>query len=303
MPLPQDEGPRRAFTLIELLVVIAIIVLLMALLMPAIQKVRESANRMICGNNLKQMALAWHNYHNDYHALPHGGKNTCDTPIHPAAAANCAKQPTTNWGCCSPFNRDEWSWPYYILGYIEHDTVFRDPTNSRVYRALIKIYYCPTRRPPQLFNRECKIDYAGCAGDNGTRGLLVRYGTPLIGLRQGLIPDGTSNTIMIGEKQLNVDRFGQTYDDNEPCFAPGWDHEIFRRGSASIPPLHDRFHPSYTNADPQVGSAHFGSSHPTGINVAMGDGSVRAVRYGVNATVWTRACRRDDQLTFNIDDL
>jgi prepilin-type N-terminal cleavage/methylation domain-containing protein/prepilin-type processing-associated H-X9-DG protein len=87
---------RRGFTLIELLVVIAIIGILMALLLPAIQKVREAANRMLCGSNMRQVAIAMHNYHNDYNKLPPGvGKDGC-----------C-------WG----------TWMMVVLPYIEQDAL------------------------------------------------------------------------------------------------------------------------------------------------------------------------------------
>jgi prepilin-type N-terminal cleavage/methylation domain-containing protein/prepilin-type processing-associated H-X9-DG protein len=97
---------RRAFTLIELLVVIAIIGLLMALLLPAIQRVREASNRMRCGNNLKQIGIALHNYHNDYDKLPPGGIQ--DVPPY-------GTNPT-GWGS---------SWIVFLLPYVEQQTLYQ----------------------------------------------------------------------------------------------------------------------------------------------------------------------------------
>jgi prepilin-type N-terminal cleavage/methylation domain-containing protein len=95
---------RRGFTLIELLVVIAIIGLLMALLLPAIQRVREAANRMRCGNNLSQIAMAFHNLHNDYNVFPTGGASWRRTIVN--------NQPA------GPIDQD-WGWAYQILPYME----------------------------------------------------------------------------------------------------------------------------------------------------------------------------------------
>jgi prepilin-type N-terminal cleavage/methylation domain-containing protein len=102
---------RTAFSLVELLVVIAIIVLLMALILPAIQKVRESANRMLCGNNLKQLSIAAHNFHVDYDRLPPGY-------LGPSLKNN------------RNFNAHlfEGQWvghPPMLLPYLEQDTLFR----------------------------------------------------------------------------------------------------------------------------------------------------------------------------------
>ena len=121
-----------AFTLIELLVVIAIIALLMALLLPAVQKVREAANKMICASNLRQVGIAMHHYHLDYNKLP---------PVLTDGGAN--------FGYTSGFT--------LILPYIEQDNVAKNykpelpptvPPNSTIADKPIKVLLCPTMEHP-----------------------------------------------------------------------------------------------------------------------------------------------------------
>src|ERR1700716_1109558 len=131
---------RRAFTLIELLVVIAIIGILIALLLPAVQKIREAAARMQCANNLKQMGLALHNYESAYQAFPTGGEGT--------DFANAPKGP-------SIFDRH--STFTMLLPYIEQENIYKlmnlnayynDPNNQpnggTAFQNVIKTYVCPS---------------------------------------------------------------------------------------------------------------------------------------------------------------
>jgi prepilin-type N-terminal cleavage/methylation domain-containing protein len=304
--------PRRgrAFTLIELLVVIAVIVVLVGLLLPAVQKVREAAARVRCGNNLKQIGLAFHTFHDANGVLPTGGKNGADFPV---------SDPTK---LSAPTDRSEWSWPYQILPFVEQAALYHNPSDSIVKQSVVKTYYCPARRAAARYGSDgpgtgnAMTDYAGCAGSNfppgfrtgplQTSGILQRAKVPGVSLR-GDIPDGTSNTLMVGEKQLNTALFGVSTDDSESCYSLGWDVGIYRiarmvgSGASATweTPAPDFNDPT---ANP-IGLNKFGSPHPTGIQAVFADGAVRHIRYTVDPAVFMRACVRNDGQAFSLDDL
>ena len=296
-PNRMSRSVRNGFTLIELLVVIAIIAVLIGLLVPAVQKVREAANRMSCTNNLKQIGLAFHAYHNTNGYFPMAGS---DGP---------------NQTCCNATVRNGWSWMYHITPYIEQDSVYTNTSDAAVAASVIKTYYCPSRRAPQAYGTTtltARSDYAGNGGrtfnDYGKEGMLFRQYSTVSTTTPNTTPpnqfrrisdvlDGLTNVVMVGEKQLHATTQGSAGGDNEAWNNSGWDQDHERFGDS--PPQPDSMHP--TSASATFWSTRFGGSHPGVVTVALGDGSVRGINYSIDATTWMNVSLINDGNPVTID--
>ena len=276
----------RAFTLIELLVVIAIIAVLIALLLPAVQQAREAARRSQCKNNLKQLGLAFHNYQETFKVFPDGGTDTGTG--YPCSA------------CCNANNRGEWNWMYQIMPQIEQTNLYSLTSDTTIYQTPVPIYFCPSRRSPAVYGSSAKADYAGNAGDGQSayNGAVIKRSC-IASINMANFTDGTSNTLLVGEKQTNVKNFGGSGGDNEPYVNSGWDQDEIRWGALNNTPQSDFQHPA---EPPAFWSGRFGSSHAGVFNGAMVDGSVRSFSYNMDAEQFRRVCVRNDGLVVSIGD-
>jgi prepilin-type N-terminal cleavage/methylation domain-containing protein/prepilin-type processing-associated H-X9-DG protein len=264
--------PREGFTLIELLVVIGIIAILTGLLLPAVQKVREAANRMSCQNNLKQIGLAFHLHHDALGYFPTGGWEWWTPPTYLNGSPAVGAQQQAGWG-------------FQILPYIEADNVWRGGAIVAI-ATPNKLFFCPSRREPQTLTyideyippvTGTVVTHALCdyAASNWEETGVVRQYNPI---RIGDITDGTSNTLMVAEKRLNLRELGQNQPDDNEGYTSGWDEDTVRR--TDFAPA-----PDYFGTD--TGERRFGSSHPSKFNAVFADGSVRPVSYSIDRIIFS----------------
>jgi prepilin-type N-terminal cleavage/methylation domain-containing protein/prepilin-type processing-associated H-X9-DG protein len=325
--MPSSSSRRRpAFTLVELLVVIAIIGVLVALLLPAVQTARESARRMQCANNLKQIALGMQMHHDTYSKLPTGGD----------------KQSGVRYVI---------GWPGHIFPFIEQknlrDQIDGLTTNalytvqpwrllaaphlgdSPMYTSSIKVFYCPSselgKKSPDSWNtatpdinalNQAALHYRANGGSatselvQGTWSRHAWYTTsgviyPNSAVRFANITDGTSNTLLAGETSSAFGRplFSRSWGSIQP-----WTWGYYNYASTATPPddsigwlMID--HKAVTYPIGYTGSfftneTPFTSTHPNGVNMVFVDGSTRFMTKSIPLTTLQAMATRADGETF-----
>jgi prepilin-type N-terminal cleavage/methylation domain-containing protein/prepilin-type processing-associated H-X9-DG protein len=286
------ERLAQGFTLVELLVVIAILGILMGLLLPAVQSARESGRRTQCINNLKQIGLAFQNHLGTYRFFPSGGRQWNDPPTYKDGRAATGREQLAGWG-------------FQILPFIEGNTV-QDAGAVAAVGTPSEVFFCASRREPMVFLRKDKyeppltggkIEQAMCdyAASNRDETGIVR---PLVPVRLNQLLDGQSYTLLVADKRLNLANLGEPQDDDNEGYTVGWNEDTIRYTSKT--PRPDHFGDSDGDGD---GEKRFGSSHPSGINAAFVDGSVRHISYHVKEDVFYVIGEIADEVRIDMSEL
>jgi len=303
--LTMKREPRKAFSLIELLVVIAIVAVLIGLLLPAVQKVREAANRTTCTNNLKQIGLALHNYHNAFGMFP------------PAHSYDPIGIPFRSVIVPPPLDRDMWfiSWMGRILPYIEQDSLHKrikpgewawwHPVGAGpdgyVNCAYLPDFRCPSEplpkwviiNIPDVPKEWVPVALTDYLGVNGTDQFAFN-GCIYINSRIGVndIQDGTSYTLLVGERPPGWGGYGGWW--FAGCgLPPGFGAGDVVLGANEVVAVNFLSSPGGPQSHYQAGKLyngenfedphawHFWSFHPGGANFLLADGSVRLLPYSM----------------------
>ena len=262
---------RSAFTLIELLVVIAIIAILIGLLLPAVQKVREAAARMKCSNNLKQIGLAMHGYHDSYNGFP------------PAFSKN------------PPQLQNNWAWGTWILPFVEQTNLYNGlnptgvappttPTANTL--AGVPVYACPSDPSPPT--NDFRGSGTGFAKSNYVVSEQICDGGSAVPILA--ITDGTSNTILVGER------------DGKDQIAGIWPVRETKSGSAGVIsvmgrpnwPINTKYAGGATccASDASCTRYAWSSLHSGGANFAFADGSVHFLRDSIATDPAQQGCAK-----------
>jgi hypothetical protein len=328
---------RWGFSVLDLLAMVALLLLLMALMLPAIMRVRNAANRMKCSNNLSQSAIAFWNYHNDYNIFPSGGGHAEQGRAYSSAGKTERNPPLggklPDGAQVVPAPSQEWGWAYQILPYVEHHQVYRKTSDDEIRQTVIPIYFCPERRKPGVNEKNARgltmagIDYAGNGGVTGPAqkvdwlkqarytppygdytacGMVIRssHWYPEKGPKlravslDGGVPDGVSNTLLLAEKRMQVGKINQNPGNDDWSFVDGWGNDTIVR----YHPEDEKLKPMRDNRDPVPDFA-MGSPHLEAFIAVFTDRSVRRIRYNAKPEALAAIMIRDDGMVLQWQDL